>query len=370
MIPVNEPLFSGNEKQYLDECIETGWVSSEGKFVTEFENKLANRVNRQHAIAVSNGSAALDIAIAALNIGPGDEVIVPTFTIISCVASIVRAGAKPVLVDCDEQTWNMDIEQLESAITNHTRAIMMVHIYGLPVDVDKVLTLADKHGLYVIEDAAEMLGQSYKNQPCGSFGDISTFSFYPNKLVTTGEGGMVLTNDAFLAERCRSLMNLCFQNNQRFVHEELGWNFRMSNLQAAVGLAQLENLDEAVSKKREIGSFYQELLANITRLKLPIHKTKYADNIYWVFGIVLDHSKTNLSAKQLMSQLAEKKIGTRPFFWPMHKQPVFNKQRMFINDTHPVAEYISTQGLYIPGGLAITRQQQEIVANVLIEMLA
>jgi perosamine synthetase len=239
MIPVNEPLLDGNEEKYLIECIRSGWISSEGPFVQEFENRFAATVGRKHGIAVCNGSAALDASVAALGIGPGDEVIMPAFTIISCAAAIIRQGATPVLVDADPITWNMDVNQIETRITSKTRAIMVVHIYGLPTDMAPILLLADKHGLKIIEDAAEAHGQNYQNRPCGSFGDVSTFSFYPNKHVTTGEGGMILTDSEQLAERCRSLRNLCFQPGKRFVHEELGWNFRMSNLQAALGVAQL-----------------------------------------------------------------------------------------------------------------------------------
>ena len=213
-IPVNEPLLNGNEQKYLAECIETGWISSEGPFVKRFEAQFAASVDRKYRIAVSNGSGALDIAIAALEIGAGDEVILPTFTIISCAAAIVRAGAVAVVVDTDPVTWNMDVSQIEAKITARTRAIMVVHIYGLPVDMEPISNLAAKYGLSVIEDAAEMLGQTYKSIPCGSFGDLSTFSFYPNKHITTGEGGIVVTDDPHLAERCRSLRNLCFQPHQ------------------------------------------------------------------------------------------------------------------------------------------------------------
>jgi len=252
-IPVNEPLLDGNEKKYLLECIETGWISSEGPFVKRFEELFSRRVGRREGIAVANGSGALDIAVKALGVGPGDEVILPTFTIVSCAAAVVRCGATPVLVDADPRTWNMNIAQVAEKITAQTKAIMVVHIYGLPVDMNPVLELARNHGLKVIEDAAQMHGQTYHGKPCGSFGDISTFSFYPNKHVTTGEGGMLVCDDPELAERCRGLRNLCFQPKKRFVHEELGWNYRMTNLQAALGLAQLERLDEVVVRKRPWG---------------------------------------------------------------------------------------------------------------------
>ena len=250
MIPVNQPLLNGNEEKYLLECIKTGWVSSEGSFVNEFEKKFSKQVFRKHGISVSNGTAALEISVKALNIGPGDEVIMPTFTIISCAGAIVKAGATPVLVDSNPTTWNMNVSEIEKKINANTKAIMVVHIYGLPVDMDPVLEIAERHGLKIIEDASEMIGQTYNEMPCGSFGDISTFSFYPNKHITTGEGGMIMTDDEFFAEKCRSLRNLCFKNEQRFVHDELGWNYRMTNVQAAIGLAQLETLDKHLIKKK------------------------------------------------------------------------------------------------------------------------
>ena len=288
-IPVNEPLLNGNEKKYLNECIDTGWISSEGPFVKRFEEEFSARMGRKYGIAVCNGTAALDVAVEALGVGPGDEVILPTFTIISCILQIVRSGATPVLVDSDPETWNMDVSQIEEKITSRTKAIMVVHIFGLPVDMDPVLDIAQRYGLKIIEDAAEMIGQTYKGKPCGSFGDISTFSFYPNKHVTTGEGGMLLTDDEELAEVCRSLRNLCFQSQKRFVHERLGWNLRMTNLQAALGLAQLERLDEHVKIKQEMGKKYDQLLAHTCGIQLPLPSTKYANNIYFklIFSYII-----------------------------------------------------------------------------------
>lgn len=362
MIPVNEPLLDGNEKRYLEECIDSGWVSSEGPFVSRFEAGVAAYVGRRHGIAVCNGSAAIDVAVGALGLQRGDEVIIPAFTIISCAASVVRAGAIPVLVDVDPYTWNMDVGQVEGRITPRTKAIMVVHIYGLPVDMAPILEVARKYGLKVIEDAAEMHGQTYCGQPCGGFGDISTFSFYPNKHITTGEGGMVLTNDEALAEKCRGLRNLCFQRKQRFLHDELGWNFRMTNLQAALGVAQLERLDEFVERKRIMGRRYTELLRDIEGIQLPLAKTEYAENIYWVYGIVLDDS-TTFDAKEAMDRLAKKGVGTRPFFWPIHEQPVFLKMGLYKGEKYPVSERLARMGFYIPSGLALTNAQIELASE-------
>nr|WP_277879924.1 DegT/DnrJ/EryC1/StrS family aminotransferase [Leptolyngbya sp. FACHB-36] len=362
-------MLDGREKQYLMECVDSGWISSEGPFVKQFETEFAARVQRKHGIAVSNGSVALDAAIAALGIQPGDEVILPTFTIISCAAAIVRAGAKPVLVDADPNTWNMNVEQVAAKITPRTKAIMIVHIYGLPVEVDPILKLAHQYGLWVIEDAAEMHGQTYKGEPCGSFGDISTFSFYPNKHITTGEGGMIVTNDDRLAERCQSLRNLCFQSQKRFVHEELGWNFRMTNLQAALGLAQLERLDEFVQRKRQMGQYYRDRLSDISDLQLPLPSTEYAENIYWVYGLVLSDS-VPFDAADVMKQLSACGIGTRPFFWGMHEQPVLLRMGLFYGESYPVAERLARQGFYIPSGMALTEEQMEQVVFALKELFA
>ncbi|MGA8148072.1 MAG: DegT/DnrJ/EryC1/StrS family aminotransferase [Gallionellaceae bacterium] len=367
-IPVNEPLLNGNEEKYLVECIRTGWISSEGPFIKKFEEQFAARVGRKYGVAVCNGSVALDAAVAALRLGPGDEVILPTFTIISCAAAIVRAGAVPVVVDCDPATWNMDVAQVEARITPRTRAIMVVHIFGLPVEMDSLLALAQKHGLKVIEDAAEMHGQTYRGKSCGSFGDISTFSFYPNKHITTGEGGMIVTDDPLLAERCRSLRNLCFKPEQRFVHEELGWNFRMTNLQAALGVAQLERLDEFVGIKRRMGARYTRLLAGTPGIQLPLAQTDYAHNINWVYGLVLNDS-VPFDAREAMARLGKLGIGTRPFFWPMHEQPVFRKMGMFAGESYPVAERIARRGFYIPSGMALTDEQMQRSAAAVQEVL-
>jgi perosamine synthetase len=364
MIPVNEPLLNGNEKKYLNECIDTGWISSEGPFIKRFEEGMAKYVGRKHAIAVSNGSVALDAAVVALGIGHGDEVILPTFTIISCAAAIVRAGAIPLVVDCDPQTYNIDVTKIEEKITSKTKAIMVVHIYGLPSDMDPILALAKKYNLKIIEDAAEMHGQTYKGKKCGSFGEVSTFSFYPNKHITTGEGGMILTDDDQIAEHCRSLRNLCFKPEKRFVHDELGWNFRMTNLQAALGLAQLERLDEFVEKKRWMGKLYTEKLKDIDSFQLAVAETDYAKNIYWVFPIVLKDSY-KLDAESFCKILGSKGIGNRPFFWNLHEQPVLKKMGFYEKEVCPNAEKMARRGFYIPSGLAITEEQINEVCNAI-----
>ena len=369
MIPVNTPLLAGNERKYLLECLDSGWISSEGPFVQQFEERFARSVGRRYGIAVSNGSAALDAAVAALDIGPGDEVILPSFTIISCAAAVVRAGATPVLVDCDPHSFNLLASSVAARITPRTKAIMVVHLYGLPVDMAPLLALARQHGLKVIEDAAEMHGQTCDDQPCGSFGDISTFSFYPNKHITTGEGGMLVVNDAALAQRCRSLRNLCFKPEQRFVHDELGWNLRMTNLQAALGLAQLEQIDGFVQRKRRMGQRYTRLLAGTPGLQLPLAASPQARNIYWVYPLVLDDA-VPVDAKAVMARLAQRGIGTRPFFWPMHEQPVLRKMGLFDGERYPVAERLARRGFYIPSGMALTDAQIDASAQALRGVMA
>lgn len=367
-IPVNEPLLNGNEKKYLCECIDTGWISSEGPFVREFEEKMSATVSRKYGIAVSNGTAALEVAVQALGIGEGDEVIMPTFTIISCAMAVTKLGAVPVLVDSDPNTWNMNVDEIESKITDRTKAIMAVHLYGLPVRMETIMKLAEKHHLKVIEDAAEMHGQKYKGKPCGSFGDISTFSFYPNKHITTGEGGMVVTDDEALAERCRMLRNLCFRQDVRYVHDEISDNYRFTNLQAAVGLAQLERLEEFVERKRAMGRYYTERLLDIKGLLLPIERKDYADNIYWVYGLVLDRNIT-ADNKTVQKLLQKQGIGSRSFFWCMHEQPVYRNQGMFAGETYPNAEYLARKGFYIPSGLALTEEQMERVISGVYEVM-
>lgn len=355
-IPVNEPLLNGNEKKYLNECIDTGWISSEGPFVKRLEDNMAAYVGRKHAAAVSNGTVALDLAIEALELNPGDEVIMPAFTIISCILGLVRRGIKPVLVDSDPDTWNMDVSHIEEKITAKTKAIMVVHIYGLPVDMDSVIELANKYGLMIIEDGAEAHGLEYKGKKCGSFGDISIMSFYPNKHVTTGEGGMVLTDNERMYERCNSFRNLCHKPGFRFVHEELGYNYRMSNIQAAVGVAQLEKIEEHLQKKQEMGKLYQEIFRNNEKFQKPLEKTSYAQNVYWVFGLVMDKSDKR-SAHEVIEQLAKEGIGCRPFFYPMNLQPALKKLGLFGGESYPVAEWLYEKGFYVPSGLSLTEEQ-------------
>lgn len=367
-IPVNEPLLDGNERKYLNECIDSGWISSQGPFVERFEQSFSHTVGRQHGIAVCNGTQALELAVRTLDLAPGDEVILPSFTIISCATAILRAGATPVLVDCDGQTWNMDVTQVRAKITPKTRAIMVVHIYGLPVDMDPLLRLCHEHRLKLIEDSAESIGLSYKGRPCGSFGEISIFSFYANKLVTTGEGGMLATDDQELARKCRYLRNLAF-GDPRFVHDQLAWNMRFTNVQAAIGLAQVERLKEFIQRKRKMGRRYDRLLQNLPGLQKPLVKTDDAENLFWIYGLVLDDD-VPFDAAEMIRRLGQLKIGSQPFFWPMHEQPVFKKMGLFKGESYPLSERIARRGFYVPSGLAITDSQIERVAEALHRIMA
>jgi perosamine synthetase len=367
-IPVNEPLLNGNEKKYLMECIDSGWISSEGPFVAEFEERFAAMHKRKHAIAVSNGTAALQISLNLLDLKAGDEVIVPTFTIISCVSAILYSGAKPVLVDCDPNTFNASPQTILNAITDKTKAILLVHTYGLPVDMKEVIEVCNSKNVYLIEDCAEVIGLKYYDQLCGGFGDISVFSFYSNKHITTGEGGMILTDQDWIKERSMSYRNLCFQKEKRFVHERIGWNYRMTNLQAAVGLAQLERLDEFTAIKRSIGTRYHNALKDCRGLQLPIPETNFAKNIYWVFSLVIKQ-ESGLNVNKLNELLHAKNIGTRPFFYPMHKQPIFQSMGLFENESYPNSEKISSKGIYIPSGMALKDHDLEYVIQTIFDIM-
>ena len=377
MIPVNEPHFGGREAEYVAECVRTGWVSSAGRFIEEFESRWAEVCGRRYGIAVSSGTAALMTAVACLGLGPGDEVILPSFTIISCALAVLYSGARPVLVDSDPRTWCMDVSQVESKINSRTRAVMPVHIYGHPVDMDALERLAERHSLAVIEDAAEAHGAEYLSnrgtgrerwRRCGGFGELSVFSFYANKLVTTGEGGMVLTDDPDLAERARSFRNLCFRPDRRFYHEEAGWNFRLTNMQAALGLAQVERFDEIVARKRHIAREYTRRLSGLGGVALPVEEP-WARSVFWMYGLVLG-DEVDMDNARLAEELQRRGVETRPFFLGMHEQPVFHRRGLFEGERHPVAERLARRGLYLPSGLGLTGEQLERVCEAVREVLS
>jgi len=359
MIPVNKALFIGDEKKYLNECINSGWISSEGIFVKKFEEKFSQYVGKKYGVAVSSGTAALEVAMGAIGIKAGDEVIMPSFTIMSCALAVTNYGGVPVFVDCDKETWNIIPEEIEKNVTKKTKAIMVVHIYGHPCDMDKIMKIAKKHKLLVIEDAAEAHGAEYKGKKCGSFGDVSCFSFYANKIISTGEGGMVLTNNKNFFENARSLRNLGFGKKERFVHERIAKNYRMTNLQAAVGLAQLKSINKFIKIKRDNAKAYLKELSQISGLQLPVEKEN-VKNVYWMFGIVWPKK----NAKFLADKLIKAGIQTRPFFYPLHLQPIFKKEKIkFRAGKCPNAEYIAKFGLYLPSGLALTNKEISFVCK-------
>jgi len=361
-VPVNEPSLLGNEKKYINKCLNEGFISSVGPMVKRFEFEFAKKVNRKFAISVSNGTAALQLAFESLNIKKNDEVILPSFTIISCILPVIRSGAKPILIDSDLRTWNIDAKKIEKKITSKTKLIIVPHIYGLPADMNTILSLAKKYNLKVLEDAAEVLGLTYKKKMCGSFGDVSTFSFYANKHITTGEGGMIVTDNKKIAEKCQSLRNICFNKKRRFLHHDLGWNYRFTNLQSAIGLAQLEKLSKFVIKKRKIGKIYNDSLSKIKFFDTPLKEVKYSKNIYWVYGLLLKKNSP-INLKNLMNKLRKCGVETRNFFWPLHQQPVLKKMGFFKNLKLPNSEYLARNGLYLPSGLSLTSYQQKFVIN-------
>lgn len=367
MIPVSEPLVGEKETEYVLECLRTGWISSAGRFVEEFESRWAAFCGMDYGVAMSNGTVTLEAAVACLDLAPGDEVILPTFTIISCALAIVESRAVPVLVDADPHLWTMDVAQVAEKITPRTRAIMPVHIYGHPVDMDPLHALARQHNLVIIEDAAEAHGAEYKGRRCGGLGDVSCFSFYANKIITTGEGGMALTSDVALAERLRAERNLAFRRDRRFYHTELGHNYRLTNVQAAIGLAQLERIEEHIAQKRWMGQAYTERLRDLPQLQLPVEEP-WAKNVYWMYGMVLADD-VGYDATEFARRLKAEGIQTRPFFLGMHEQPVFHKRGLFVGERYPVAERIARQGLYLPSGLTLTEGQVDKVCEAVRRVL-
>ena len=376
MIPVNEPLLAEEDFTALQDTFRTGWISSAGKYVDEFESAWSAYCGVRHGIAVSNGTTALQVAVEAVGIGVGDEVIMPTFTIISCASAVVRAGGTPVLVDSDPVDWCMDVEQVAAAITPRTKAIMVVHMYGHPVDMDPIMALAAQHGLVVIEDAAEVHGALYQSgrhtpaaqwQKCGGIGHIATFSFFANKLITTGEGGMVITDNDDYAAKARALRNLCFRSDRRFLHTEHGHQFRLTNMQAALGVGQVRRIESIVERKRWAAAEYRQRLADLPQLQLPMEHP-WARSVFWVYGMVLADD-VPFDATEFAKRLKDLGVETRPFFLGMHEQPVFHDMGLFKNQHHPVSERIARRGLYVPSGLALTLAQIERVSDAVHQAL-
>ena len=362
-IPVNKPYVSSDDIKSVNKVLKKAWISSDGPEVEIFEKKFSKKVNRKYSVAVSNGTAALEIAVKALGIKKGDEVIIPNFTIISNAISVIKQNAKPVLIDCDINTWNINADDIEKKITKKTKALMVTHIYSFSNDMDKIVKICKKNNIYLIEDSAEVIGLRYKKKPCGSFGDISTFSFYANKQITTGEGGMISTNNPTLRDKCKSLRNLCFGKKNRFNHDDIGWNYRMTNIQATLGINQLKRINKIVKTRHNVGLQFYQRLKNNKNIYIPEPKKNYAKNIYWVIAILIIKKNIRLDAKKVMDKLNKFGIGTRPFFWPMHRQNILKNLKLYNSKQFKNSEYISKYGFYLPSSLSLKKTEIDFICQ-------
>ena len=359
-IPVAEPLLSGNELAYVTDCIKSGWVSSLGAYIPRFEEMFAQFCGARFGIATSNGTAALHLALVALGIGPGDEVIVPTLTFVATANAVTYTGAKPVFADSEPRTWNLDPADVARKITPATRALIPVHVYGHPADMDPLLDLARKHNLLVIEDAAEAHGALYKGKRVGSMGALNCFSFYGNKIITTGEGGLITTNDAALAEKARWLRDHGMSTEKRYWHPVIGYNYRITNVQAAIGVAQMERIEEFIARKRRIAETYNQLLARVSGLTLPPEE-KWATNVYWMYSALVG-VEFGPSRDELMARLKQRKIDSRPFFYPIHTMPPYHT-----SESLPVAEALSRRGINLPSAVTLTDEDIHRIATAIQE---
>ncbi|MEK6407032.1 MAG: DegT/DnrJ/EryC1/StrS family aminotransferase [Acidobacteriota bacterium] len=357
--PVCEPRLDGNEEEYLLRTVRTNWISSAGKYITDFETLFAEKVGARYGVACANGTVALHLALTTLGVGPGDEVIVPAFTMIASANAVTYTGAKPVLIDSEPETYNMDVSQLESKITERTRAIMPMHTYGHPVDMDPVVDVAEKHNLFVLSDAAQSHGTQYKGMPIGGLGDAATYSFYANKIITCGEGGMITTNDPEIAKLARHLRDHAFSDERHFWHKYLGFNYRMTNMQAAVGLAQTERFEFLVECRRLNAQVYTELLSSVPGLTLPSEKP-WAKSVFWMYGILVQ-PEFGMSRDELRDHLARRGIETRTFFIPMHLQPIYYKE--YGHQSFPVAEMLCRRGMYLPSASTLTPAEIELIVQ-------
>ena len=362
IIPVCEPTLGGNEMKYVQQAIETNWISSAGRFIRDFEARFAEVCGVKYGIACANGTVAMHLAMATLGLEPGDEVIIPTFTMIATANAVTYCGAKPVLVDMEPEYWQMDLNQVEDKITPRTKAIVPVHIYGHPTDMDPLMALAEKHGLTVIEDAAEAHGAEYKGRRTGGLGHAAGFSFYGNKIITTGEGGMVTTNDRELARLAWNLRDHAFSHERHFWHKFVGFNYRMTNLQAAVGLAQVEQLDGFVAARRRNALEYNCRLHGVPGIRTPA-EAPWAKNVYWMYGILVNEKEYGMNRDALRRVLADHGVETRTFFIPMHAQPIYWKQ--FYGERYPVAEDLCKRGFYLPSASSLTIEEIEYVTDVI-----
>ena len=347
----------------VNKALKAGWISSEGPEVKKFEKNFSKYIGHKYAVAVSSGTAALEIAIKSLNLKKGDEIIIPNFTIISNALAAIKQDLKIKLIDCGKFDWNMDISQIKKNISKKTKAIIATHIYNFPLRIDLLKKICKKKKIFIIEDAAEVLGQKLNKKLCGSYGDISTFSFYANKQITTGEGGMITTNNKKLYEKSSSLRNLSFGKKDRFNHDDIGWNYRMTNIQASLGISQLKRINQIVKTKHKIGLEYYKRLKSNSNLYIPELQKKYAKNIYWVVAILILNKKLKIDAKSMMKKLKAEGIATRPFFWPMHMQKILKKYNISKNTSFPNSNYICKYGLYLPSGLNLKTSEINFICS-------
>ena len=362
-ISITEPWLGTKERLLLDECVRTRWVSSQGRFVGEFEKAFASYCGVKYGVATASGTSALHLALASLDIGPGDEVIVPTLSFIGTASPVTYCGGRPVFVDSLPDTWNLDPDALKKVITRNTRAIMPVHLYGHPAPMDEILTIADRHGLYVIEDACEAHGAEYKHRKIGSLGDIACFSFYGNKIITTGEGGMLVTNDRAVAEKAIILRDHGMSRKKKYWHPYLGFNYRMTNLQAALGVAQMERLKKVVERKRRNARLYGSLLKNVPGITLPI-EAPWAKHVYWLYTVLIDDG-FKISRNRVMQELALRGIETRPVFYPISSMPPYRNGR---KRRFSVAERISKRGLSLPSSPLLNKEDIRRICAVFREL--
>jgi perosamine synthetase len=362
VIPVFAPWLSENVRRYVLDCVDSGWISSLGHYVSRFEAEFAQFCEARHGIATSNGTTALHLALATVGIGPGDEVLVPDLTFVA-TANVVRyTGATPVLVDADPRTWTLDPDDCRRKLTARTRAIIPVHIYGHPADLDPLLALAAAHRLTVIEDAAEAHGARYKGRRVGALGQIGAFSFYGNKIITTGEGGMVVTNDAELAERARFLRDHAMDTGRRYYHPEIGFNYRMTNIQAAIGCAQLEQAEAILARRKTLATTYASELAGIPGLVPPPAET-WAENVYWMYSVLVDPA-AGVDREAVREGLRARGVDSRPFFVPLHELPPYASSAPF-----PVATRLGRTGINLPSGTGLTTEEIATVARALRELI-
>ena len=362
-IPVNEPLITKSDASSVNKAIKSGWISSEGANIKKFEDKFSKFVGHTYSVAVSSGTAALDIAVKTLNLNKRAEVIIPNFTIISNALAVIKLGLKVKFVDCDIHDWNMNLKKIENAITKNTKAIIATHIYNFPLRMDKLKKICKKKKILIIEDAAEVLGQKLFKKNCGSFGDISIFSFYANKQITTGEGGMLTTNNKKFYEKMKSLRNLSFGVKNRFNHDDIGWNYRMTNIQATLGLSQLSRIKSIVKTRHQVGLRYFNRLSKNKNIFIPEPEKNYAKNIYWVIGVLIINKTLKLDANKVIYKLQKIGIGSRPFFWPMHKQKIFKYLNIDKSNKFKNSEYISKYGFYLPSSLSLKNHEIDYICD-------